>query len=106
MYSSPRAILSLISFKYSLVILCSLRGSYWTNGGSNKGYLALFDVHVGNQKHIKTHDSSCYKLSKKVMDNEGYDSVYAHGGVDLRNDEFIIYNGKQCTIAYLIEIQN
>ena len=40
----------------------SLRGSYWTNGGSNKGYLALFDVHVGNQKHIKTHDSSCYKL--------------------------------------------
>tara|TARA_R110002050_G_scaffold34397_8_gene86854 strand:+ start:20333 stop:21622 length:1290 start_codon:yes stop_codon:yes gene_type:complete len=84
----------------------SLRGSYWTNGGSNKGYLALFDVHVGNQKHIKTHDSSCYKLSKKVMDNEGYDSVYAHGGVDLRNDEFIIYNGKQCTIAYLIEIQN
>jgi len=31
--------------------------------------------------------------------------VYAHGGADLRNDEFIIYDGKQCTIAYLIEFQ-
>jgi len=47
----------------------SLRGSYWAGGSSNKGYLALFDVHTGEQKHIKRHDSSCYSLSKSVMDN-------------------------------------
>lgn len=83
----------------------SVRGSYWASGSSNKGYLALFDVHLGNEKHITHHDSSCYRLSKSVLDKEGFDSVYAHGGADLRNDEFIIYDGKQCTIAYIIEIQ-
>jgi len=84
----------------------SLSGSYWSHGSSNKGYLALFDVHVGKQKDITSHDSSCHSLSQAVMNREGFDSVYAHGGMDLRNDEFIIYDGKQCTIAYLIEMQN
>lgn len=83
----------------------SVRGSYWANGSSNKGYLLLYDVYHGKQKHIYKHDSSCYSLSQKVMDNEGFDSVFAHGGADLRNDEFIIYNPKQCTIKYIIEIQ-
>jgi len=82
----------------------SVRGSYWVNGSSNKGYLLLYDVYHGKQKDIYKHDSSCYSLSQKVMDDEGYDSVYAHGGADLRNDEFIIYNPKQCTIKYIIEI--
>lgn len=82
----------------------SIKGSCWANGSSNKAYLMLFDVYHGKQKHITHHDSSCYSLSQKTMDDEGYDSVYAHGGVDLRNDEFIIYNEKQCTIAYLIEM--
>tara|TARA_R110000850_G_scaffold116989_3_gene233165 strand:- start:80747 stop:82048 length:1302 start_codon:yes stop_codon:yes gene_type:complete len=83
----------------------SARGSYWTGGGSNKGFLALYDVYHGKQKDITNHTSSCYSLSKSVMDREGYDSVFAHGGADLRNDEFIIYDGKQCTIAYLIEYE-
>lgn len=83
----------------------SVRGSYWAGGSSTKGYLALFDVHTGDQKHIHKHDSSCYRLSKAVLDKEGKDSVYAHGGIDLRNDEFIVYDGKQCTIAYIIEME-
>lgn len=84
----------------------SLSGSYWSGGNANKGYLALFDVHVGKQKDITNHNSSCYSLSKKVMIDEGYDSVYAHGGADLRNDEFIVYDASQCTISYMIEMQN
>jgi poly [ADP-ribose] polymerase len=84
----------------------SLRGSYWTRGCEDKGYLALFDVSLGNQKHIYKHDSSCYKLNDKDLQKEGFDSVYAHGGADLRNDEFIVYNTNQCTISHLIEISN
>jgi len=83
----------------------SAPGSHWTGGGSNKGFLALYDVYHGHQKKILYHDSSCYSLSKSVLDRDGYDSVYAQGGADLRNDEFIIYDGKQCTISYLIEFQ-
>jgi hypothetical protein len=84
----------------------SLRGSYWAHGGDNKAFLALFDVHLGKQKEILHHDSSCYKLSQKVMDAEGYNSVFAKGGADLRNNEFIIYRAEQCTISHLIEIGN
>jgi poly [ADP-ribose] polymerase len=84
----------------------SLRGSYWANGGDNKAFLALFDVHLGNQKEILHHDSSCYKLSDNVLKKEGYDSVFAKGGADLRNNEYIVYKPEQCTVSHLIEIGN
>ncbi len=84
----------------------SLRGSYWTSGGSSKGYLALFSVHVGNQNHIKRHNSSCYSLNRNKLANQGYDSVFAHGGADLRNNEYIVYDANQCTVSYLVEIGN
>ena len=84
----------------------SLRGSYWASGSDNKAFLALFQFHVGNEKHIHRHDSSCYDLSKSKLSREGFDSVYAHGGIDLRNDEFIVYDANQVTVKYLIEIGN
>lgn len=84
----------------------SLRGSYWTGGGDNTAYLALFSVHVGEQKHIKHHDRSCYSLSKAKLESENYDSVFAHGGADLRNNEYIVYDSSQCTVSFLVEIGN
>ena len=84
----------------------SLSGSYWANGRDNKAYLAIFKVNVGNQKHIHKHDSSCYSLSQKNLQKDGFDSVYAHSGIDLKNDEFIIYDSNRCSIAYLVEITN
>lgn len=84
----------------------SLRGSYWAHGGDNKAYLALYEVHLGKQKEILHHSSSCYSLSEKVLKKEGYDSVFAKGGADLRNNEYIIYNPAQCTVSHLIEIGN
>jgi poly [ADP-ribose] polymerase len=82
----------------------SLRGSYWAHGGDNKAFLALFDVHLGKQKEILHHSSSCYSLSDKVLNKEGYDSVFAKGGADLRNNEYIVYRSEQCTVSHLIEI--
>jgi poly [ADP-ribose] polymerase len=84
----------------------SLRGSYWTKGGDDKAFLALFDVHVGNQKEILHHTSSCYSLSASVLKKDKYDSVFAKGGADLRNNEYIVYNPAQCTVSHLIEIGN
>lgn len=82
----------------------SLRGSYWTKGGDDKAFLALFDVHVGNQKEILHHSSSCYSLCSNVLAKDGYDSVFAKGGADLRNNEYIVYNSAQCTVSHLVEI--
>ena len=84
----------------------SLRGSYWTGGGSSIGLLALFEVHTGNQYHIKKWENWHSQLTEdklKKLDKD-YNSVFAHGGADLRNDEFMIYNQNQTTIKYLIEI--
>lgn len=80
----------------------SLQGSYWTNGNENKSFLALFKVNVGKQKNVMEHTSECYKFSEKTI--APFDSVYAHAGKSLRNDELMIYTPKRCTIQYLIEI--
>jgi len=82
-------------------------GAYWTGGSSKKAFLALYDVHVGKQLKIKKHDSWCYELSEKNLKKRGanYDSLFAKGGVDLINNEYIVYNSAQSTIRYLIEVQ-
>jgi poly [ADP-ribose] polymerase len=84
----------------------SLSGAYWSKGNAAKAYLALFDFHVGKQKDITHHNSDCYTLNKSKLAKDGYDSVYAHGGADLRNDEFIVYDADQVTVRFIIEISN
>jgi poly [ADP-ribose] polymerase len=83
----------------------SLRGSYWTGGRSNKGFLSLFDVHLGHYLKIQRHQQWCYSLNKQNLRKRGnYDSLYAEGGADLRNNEYIVYDDAQCTIKFLVEI--
>lgn len=83
----------------------SLHGSYWTRGNSSVGFLAVFDVHVGNQYHLSRHESwMCALTYNKLREKGNYDSVYAHGGADLRNDEFIVYKEEQLTIKYLVKL--
>lgn len=84
----------------------SARNSYWARGNSDEAMLAIYDVHIGNQKHIYKHDSSCYSITYDGIQKDNCDSVFAHGGVDLINDEFIIYNHDQSTIKYLILIES
>ena len=49
----------------------SFRGSYWARGNSNKAFLALYDVHVGNQLKVKKHESWCCSLSKENLKKRG-----------------------------------
>lgn len=83
----------------------SMGGSRWAGGNSNKFYMALFDVHVGNQKVFDKHDHTCYNLHS-ILDKNTYDSVYAKPGISLRKSEYIIYKKEKCTIKYLIEFEN
>ncbi len=86
----------------------SLWGSYWASGRSEKGFLALYDVHVGKQLHIKHHDTWCYDLNFDTLQqkDKNCDSVFAIGGADLMNNEYIIYQQQQCTVRYLVEVTN
>lgn len=82
------------------------RNSYWAKGNSNEAILALYSVHVGEQKHIKHHTSDCYTLSHTKLAKDGFDSVFAHGGADLRNNEYIVYQSPQSTVKYLIIVNS
>ena len=82
----------------------SLRGSYWSGGSQNYGYLAMYDVHTGNPWNIQRHKSSHGQLDFNKVSEKGYDCVYARGGADLRNDEIIVYHDNQSNIQYLVEL--
>lgn len=87
----------------------SLSGAFWTGGRADRGYLALYEVHTGNALTIHQHKPWCYKLDAEKLKSRGllrrqYDSVFAKGGADLVNNEFIVYNEAQSTIKYLIEV--
>jgi poly [ADP-ribose] polymerase len=85
----------------------SLSGSYWANGSAKKAYLAVFAVNLGKTWSVLSKErwsSWMSRLDQKTVSSKGYDSVFAEGGADLRNDEFMIYSGNRCTVRYLIEI--
>lgn len=83
----------------------SLSGSYWARGGDSKAFLALFDVHVGNQWHVRRHSYEMNTLTWDKLRQKGdFDSLFAEGGYDLYNNEFIVYREPQATIKYLVEI--
>ena len=85
----------------------SLRGSYWASGRSNKAYLAIFEFATGKEYEVLKNQTYSYwmgNLDKQKVEAQGCDSVFAQGGVDLRNDEYIVYDSNHCTIRYLIEL--
>ncbi|PIY08663.1 MAG: ADP-ribose polymerase [Flexibacter sp. CG_4_10_14_3_um_filter_32_15] len=84
----------------------SLRGSFWTAGNDNKAFLAIYEVHTGRQLKIENYEPWCAGLTYENLkkQNSEADSLFAKGGVDLFNNEFIIYKENQCTIRYLVEV--
>lgn len=86
----------------------SLRGSYWAGGSQNTAYMALFEVHTGKQLKLSVRKDWCGELTEEKLkkQNQKYDSVFAKGGADLINNEYIVYNQHQCTVKYLVELRD
>ena len=86
-----------------------LRGSFWANGSSDRAYIALFQVNTGKTWNIigpgKRYEGWMSRISLSRVHKEGYDSVFARGGADLRNDEYVIYEEGRATVKYLIELR-
>jgi len=82
---------------------CSLRGSYWASGSSNKGIIALYEVHTG--KHYEDNYGSSSHSWDALQRRGNYDSVYAPAGAATINDERIVYRPEQSTIRYLVEFK-
>lgn len=85
---------------------CSSHGSCWARGSQDHGLLAVYDVHLGSEYVIKKWKYDHKKLTEAALKSLGnYDSVFAPGGYDNINDEYIVYNENQTTIKYLIKFK-
>jgi poly [ADP-ribose] polymerase len=86
----------------------SLKGSYWASGSDNAGYLAVFEVNTGKEWNLLKNQrwqGWMTTLDAARVKREGYDTVFAKGGADLKNDEYVVYDASRCTIRYLIEVK-
>lgn len=86
----------------------SLRGSYWASGNANKAYMAVMEVAYGKPYDVYSFNSKYYSLNYNKLQEycPGANSLHAHAGSMLQNDEIVIYKEEQCTIKYLVEITN
>ena len=83
----------------------SLSGSYWAKGNANQAFMALYEVNTGMEYRVDKHTSEMYSMSYNKLKAKGeYDSLFAKGGIDLLNNEYIVYKSEQVTIKYLVEI--
>ena len=82
----------------------SLSGSYWVSGSESKAFLLLFAANLGKKKDVHEHTSECYNFNARTI--APYDSVHAHAGKSLLNDEIIIYDERRTNMRYLVEIKN
>lgn len=84
----------------------SLSGSYWAKGNADQAFMALYEVNTGMEYRLQKHEAWMYQLSYKKLKELGeFDSVFAQGGADLINNEYMVYQSSQCTIKYLVELK-
>ena len=86
----------------------SLSGSYWARGNSNSAFMALMDVAYGTPYDVYSFDSKYSSFNYEALQKAcpGANSLHAHAGSMLRNDEVIVYKEEQSTIKYLVELRN
>lgn len=85
----------------------SLTGSVWDNRRQER-YLAIYEVHVGNQLNVSEHEDWHMQLDATLLKAKGpyYDSVFGKQGVSLQQNEFVVYNPAQCTVRYVVRIKS
>ena len=83
----------------------SIEGSYWAGGHSDTAYMAVFDVALGKSLDVYSYAGGYGSWKEKDIRKAGCDSLFAHKGQMLRNDEIIVYNEAAMTIRYLVEIK-
>lgn len=74
-----------------------------TSGDS--AYLSVFKVVYKNAMDIYHWQNEYTRLNYRTLNAKGYDAVFAHGGVDLLNDEIIVYQNCQSAPHYIIELK-
>ena len=79
---------------------CSVLNSRWAHGNDSSALLALFSVATGRPLELS---DSLTSLDPGCRQLDGYDSVWAHAGASLRNDEIVVYDDRACSIRYIVQ---
>lgn len=83
----------------------SLKGSYWSGGTSLTGFLAVYKVAYKNPFNVYRHTPEYKLFTKENVHRLGADAIFASKDQGmLVNDEVVVYDDKQATIRYLIEL--
>lgn len=82
----------------------SIEGSVWAGGHNETAYMAVFDVALGRSLDVYSYTGGYGRWREDDIRKAGCDSLFAHKGQMLRNDEIIVYNEAAMTIRYLVEI--
>lgn len=84
----------------------SMQSSYWAHGADNHGYMAVMEVATGKPLDIYRWSPADGGLNLEELHHRDprADSVYAHKGESLKNDEIVVYDEAQITIKYLVRL--
>lgn len=88
------------SIKYT-----SLKGSYWANGTSDTGFIAVYKVAYKKPLDVYSWESKYKSYRQSDMIRHHTDALFAHKGSMLVNDELIVYQEQQATLRYIIELE-
>lgn len=73
---------------------------------NNTVLLMVFKVAMGKSLDVTNWDYWCSQMNEAKIKAKGCNSLFAHAGASLRNDECIVYNDDACTLSYIIELKN
>ncbi len=76
-------------------------------GQANEDYLAIYEVHVGEQLELSQQEIRHVQLTADVLKYKDtqYDSVFVRQRSGAQKNEFIVYNPAQCTLRYIVKIK-
>lgn len=90
----------------------STYGARWTSGGSNSGFLSIYDIIYGdpyiiNKNYYTYSGLNTLNFESLQTRQKGADCLHALKDVTgLREDEIIVYKEEQATIKYLVEVRS
>lgn len=82
----------------------SYRGTHWARGTEDVAYMGLYAVAYGKPLDVYNwNDHPSY--DKALLEKHGCNSLHAHKGVSLHNDEIIVYDESAVLLQYIVEFQ-
>lgn len=107
---NPNAVVTGKMFGYGLYFASRAQKSLayascgWRVNGASKGILAVFKVATGKAEDVYAWKRDYLSYREGDVRRKGCDSLFAHKGPSLQNDEIIVYNEAAATIRYLVEV--